>query len=188
MTGSPPIHRAPAASLLCCALVAVLLLPAACGGETTYEITDIRRKPPPSRLTWTAPVGWEPRPARPMREVTFAPRSSEHTECYVSILGGTAGGLARNLDRWRAQLDREPFDEEEIAALPRIEVMGGKGVLVEIEGDFQGQGGKQVRGAALLGFILERENKSIFVKMTGPAVEVLPQRENFEAFCRSLGE
>ena len=40
----------------------------------------------------------------------------------------------------------------------------------------------------MLGFVLERPDDSVFVKMRGPAPEVLPEQANFEAFCKSLSE
>jgi len=97
--------------------------------------------------------------------------------------------MAANLNRWRQQMGQAPLGAEEIAALPTAEVLGGKGTFVTItEGDFSGDSGEAVKGAALLGFIVERPNDWVFVKMRGPAAEVLPELEKFEAFCRSLSE
>ncbi|MFV1958187.1 MAG: hypothetical protein ACC662_02115 [Planctomycetota bacterium] len=142
----------------------------------------------PPALRWDVPEGWEERPARPMREVTLAPKGSKGTEAYVAILRGDAGGMAANINRWRGQMGQPPLSSAEIAALLRLEVLGREGVLVQIEGEFRGQGGEQAEGAALLGFVLLRDEDAVFVKMTGPADEVRTEKANFETFCRSLSQ
>lgn len=144
---------------------------------------------PPSRFTFDTPEGWVKQPARQMRDVTFKPHPASKAECYVSVLGGMGGGMAANLNRWRQQMGKAPLGDDEIAALPTAEVLGGKGTFITVtEGDFSGDRGEQVEGAALLGFIVQRPSDWVFVKMRGPAAEVLPEQANFEAFCRSLSE
>ncbi len=141
----------------------------------------------PSALTWQAPEGWTKGPAKAMREVTFSPAGNKDTEAYISILGGDGGGVDMNINRWREQMGLKGLSPTEVSALPRLESLGREGIYVTIEsGDFTGQGGERVGGAAMLGFIVVRESDSVFVKMTGPADVVLSERENFEAFCRSL--
>jgi len=145
--------------------------------------------PTPSSLKWTAPASWKEQPPKPMREVTFRPEGAKDTECYVTILSGRAGGVPANLNRWRQQMGKPDLTEDEIAALPKAHVLGGDGVFLAIaEGDFTGDMGSDVQGAAMLGFVVERASDSVFVKMLGPASEVLPERDNFESFCRSLSE
>ena len=87
-------------------------------------------------LAWTVPAGWTQGPDRPMRLVTFActpeggaaaaqPGSPEGSvECYVAELGGMGGGVAANFNRWRGQLGQPPLKDADIAALPRITVLG----------------------------------------------------------------
>jgi hypothetical protein len=143
----------------------------------------------PSRLKWKAPEGWVEQGPRQMREVTFQPAGASAAECYISILGGMGGGMAANINRWRQQMGKPALSDAEISALPTADVLGGRGVFVTVsEGDFSGDTGEQVEGAALLGFILERPDDWVFVKMRGPAMEVLPEQANFEAFCKSLTE
>lgn len=145
--------------------------------------------PAPSRFQWKAPEGWVRQPPKPMREVTFKPAGATTTECYIAVLGGMGGGLAANVNRWRQQMGQPALDEAGIAALPTAEVLGGKGVFVTVaEGDFSGDAGEQLEGAALLGFIVERPSDWVFVKMRGPAIEVLPEQASFEAFCKSLSD
>ncbi|MHC5011327.1 MAG: hypothetical protein ACYTG6_10305 [Planctomycetota bacterium] len=149
--------------------------------------------PPPERaptssLRWTAPEGWVRQPDRMMREVTFVPEGATGTECYVTILGGAAGGAVANIDRWRQQIGLEPMGEGEFEALPRMSVLGGQAVWVALRGHYRGMGDQDQEEAMLLGFVRERGEDTVFVKMTGPAAEVEPQQSAFEAFCASLRE
>ena len=148
-----------------------------------------QRSAPPSRLAWSAHDSWKKQGPRMMREVTY--KTPKGAEVWVSLLGGQAGGLLENVNRWRGQMKQPPIAEADIAKLPRLEAMGKDGVLVFVEGEFgsggMGMGGPdQLENAALMAFALMRENDSVFVKMIGPAEAVLAEKDNFEAFCRSL--
>jgi len=135
-------------------------------------------------VTYRVPDGWRPAAARPMRAVNFA--VGEHTECYVSVLPGLAGGTEANLNRWRTQLGAEPLTDEEIAALKRVPILGAEGVLLQVAGTYRGMSGKAIEDAMLLGALCALEDQSVFVKMVGPEAEVAPQAQTFEAFCRAL--
>jgi hypothetical protein len=75
----------------------------------------------------------------------------------------------------------------DISKLPKVEMLGTEGVLIEsLGGDHQGMDGKEVKGAGLLGIVCLLENRALFVKMVGPADLVKRQKQNFLAFSRSL--
>lgn len=139
--------------------------------------------PPPADLTWSAPATWTQAPDRMMRVVTFTVGQSE---CYVTQLAGDAGGVTMNLNRWRTQMGQPELSAEEIAALPKISMLGAEASMIDITGDFAGMGGTTMTGARLLGAIAMKGSQSVFVKMTGPEAEVNAERENFIAFCQSL--
>lgn len=144
------------------------------GGQSAGPTPDLA-------LNWKAPSDWIQGEQRAMREVTF---TIGGVECYVSILGGAAGGAEANARRWREQLGQTgPVD---VNALPTLDVLGTKAPLVEARGDFKGMAGEQRQGQAMLGVICQLEGKTLFVKMVGPATEVDAQKEKFKAFCRSL--
>ena len=66
-------------------------------------------------------------------------------------------------------------------------VLGAEAVVVEMGGNFRdGMSGRQVADAVLLGVICQLPTHSLYIKMTGPAVEVQAEREHFLAFCKSL--
>ncbi len=143
----------------------------------------------PSRqsvLAWSAPQGWVQAPERPMREVTFVFGDDSAAECYVAVLHGDGGGLVANLNRWLNQFSQSGLSEEEVAALPRVSMLGTEAVIIEAEGDYTGMVGDVLPDAALLGAVCPMPEFTVFVKMTGPASDVLAERDAFLAFCESL--
>jgi len=137
-------------------------------------------------FTWTAPDGWRQAPARSMRLATFTFGPQDEGECYVSILGPGAGGMVMNLNRWRGQFGLSPLSEEEIDALPKVDMLGEPVPLLEAAGDFVGMGGVKQTGQALFGAARFLEDKSVFIKMTGPEDLVRSEKGKFVDFCSSL--
>jgi len=153
-------------------------------GFSTSSPSSPRRQAKPVSLSWKVPEGWEPLPTGGMRAASF--RIGTGAECVVSLLPGTGGGLEANINRWRHQMGLEPLSGEAIAALPKIHVLGVASPFVEMSGTFTGMSGTPQPDWALLGTICLLPESSIFVKLTGPADEVLSQREAFQTFCQSL--
>lgn len=162
------------------------------GGSAGPAPEDDTSAPPErtaSEFVWVAPEGWEVQPARMMRIVTLVPTDIPTAWCYASRLGGTAGGLAMNINRWRGEMGhRDALDAAGIAKLKTIDMLGGKGTLIDVEGDFSGTGGIPQSGARMLGVVCPRENDVVFVKMVGPVATVAKHYDAFVAFCRSLEE
>jgi hypothetical protein len=129
-------------------------------------------------FTFTTPAGWRRAPDRPARAFTLFAGSGESLECYVTTLSGDAGGALANVNRWRGQLGLTSVTDAELAAMPTIDVLGRKAVLVECDGT----------AASLLGISCNDASGSVFVKMTGPRDLVKAQRAAFLAFCGSLTE
>ena len=143
--------------------------------------------PAPSFLRWTEPDGWRREAQRPMREVSFQFGEAEAPgECYVSVLGGRAGGELANANRWYEQMGQPPLSEAEFADLPRIPMLGTQGTLVEVTGAYQGMQGPGLPEAALIGVICPLEERAVFVKMVGPMRSVQGERSAFLEFCESL--
>jgi len=138
-----------------------------------------------TQLTWKAPESWQQGPERPMRAVTY--KVGENAEAYVAVLGGAAGGAAANINRWRGQMGvDQPLSPEEVANLPKIEVMGKQCPVVEVSGSFQGMGGEAQQNALLLGTVCELPDQTVFVKMTGPEAVVRENKDEFMTFSQSL--
>lgn len=154
---------------------------AAPSGATTVGTGGVL--PATDALKWDVPEGWQVADQRPMRVVTLNVGASE---CYISVLGGQAGGVEANINRWCGQLGADPLTPEAIEALEKVEVLGAPCALVKLEGDYQGMGGPVQTGYALLGIVRATEAQSLFVKMVGPKDEIAAQADNFRAFVRSL--
>jgi hypothetical protein len=137
-------------------------------------------------LSWRAPDGWRQAPAKSMRLVTFWPGAEESAECYIAVLGGRAGGLHANINRWLAQVGKPALTPQEIDALPSVDVLGRPCRIVEAKGTYTGMGGPERKDYMLMGVVCELPRKSLFVKMTGPEDVVRRERANFIRFCESI--
>jgi len=130
---------------------------------------------PAVNLAWDAPEGWTEIEGSGMRHVTF--RIGKNAECYILFLPGEGGGVARNINRWRRQMQQPPLEAPAIAALPRTPILGANSPLVvAYSPDDRG----------LLATYAQVPGRTLFVKLTGPAPQVRKLREPFSAFCRSL--
>lgn len=141
---------------------------------------------PSSRFTWEAPEGWREGEPRRMREVTYFVGEGDAAECYVSLLGGDGGGLEANIQRWCDQMGAAQLSEVDFAALERLPVLGGEGVLLEVDGHYAGMGEADLADARLLGLVCLLGDTAVFVKMIGPVAVVDAERESFVRFCKSL--
>ena len=139
---------------------------------------------PESPLSWESPPGWEERPSSSMRLANYSVGAG--AECYLTILPGAGGGVVGNVNRWREQIGLEAVSAEEVAALPRISLLGTEAYLVELEGAFKGMGTEAKEGWGLRGAILGTDRFTIFVKFTGPAELVSLEAESFDTFCASI--
>src|SRR5512134_370938 len=114
-----------------------------------------------------------------MRIVTFAPRGATGTECYITVLGGSGGGVEPNLNRWREQMGQPPLDAKGLAALEKIQVLGRDARFIEVAGNYTDMQGNQVQSAALLGVVCPIEGALLTIKMTGPKDVIERERDRF---------
>lgn len=145
-------------------------------------------------LTWDTPEGWKDVGADGMRVANFRIGPGDEAECYATILKGTGGGVAMNVNRWRGQMGLPEVSQEDIDALPQISMLGAKAVFVDLAGTYGGMqddahtDANAQQGFALMGAIAVREHDAIFLKMTGPEELLKNQRDNFVALAASLNE
>lgn len=134
-------------------------------------------------LSWTAPAHWKTKPASPMRRATFAVPMTDGTEAdlSISVLGGAAGGLPANVNRWRTQLGLPELGADEIArAAETIPAGGITFTLFDLAGKANGG---EVR---MLSAVAEFEGQSWFFKLTGNDHCVGVEKPAFVAFLRSV--
>jgi len=121
-----------------------------------------------------------------MREVTFVAGPSAKSECYVSILSGSGGGVEANINRWRNQMGLAALTAAELADLPTLDVLGQQALFIQILGNYTGMAGPTMENYLMLGVVCPLEAEAVFIKMVGPAAEVEPETERFIGFCQSL--
>lgn len=137
-----------------------------------------------SGIAWTMPSEWKRAPERATRAVSFFVGGDESVECYVTILGGDAGGALANVNRWRGQMGQAEITAQELAGLPRIPMLGGEGIVAQIDSAAREQSG--ALDTRMLGAVGELAGRAVFVKLTGPRTLVESERDAFVAFCSSL--
>jgi hypothetical protein len=136
-------------------------------------------------MSWKVPGGWAVAPERSFRNANYF-AGSEDVEAYMTVLPGDAGGPLANVNRWRAQMGQSPLTLADFDQLEHVPMLGGSGVLVEIEGSFQSMSGNVLADAVMIGALGQVPGRSVFVKMIGPSELVLDQRQSFLEFCKSL--
>ncbi len=128
----------------------------------------------------TVPPGWEQLPSQPsrFRELLFRVAGQPDTECYLTA--GVGGGVAMNMRRWyvdQGGLSEVPAPE----TLPLVDFGGNPARLAEITGTI---GGKPDQ--AMLIVFGSQGDVVTTLKFTGPANQVLPQKDNFLLLAKSV--
>lgn len=144
------------------------------------------RPEPQIEFRFDMPAGWKELPANSMRLVNLQPAGDPEASCSVSVFGGDGGGLAANLNRWRAQLGLDPQTAEDFAALPKVRLLGAPAALIELTGTYTGMGGENRENWGLIGAVLSTPRGTAFVKMTSSAERLAEEREAFVSFVESL--
>jgi hypothetical protein len=156
----------------------------------TDERLGIQRPGKPktsSPLTWTTPAGWTEMTPTAMRAASFRVAGDERAECYLTLLGGDAGGLGANVDRWRKQMSLSPSTPQELAALEHCKLLGKDAVFLDLSGKWTGMNGAAAQdGYRLIGALLVDASGSAFLKMVGPSAVIDGQIENFKALAGSF--
>lgn len=132
-------------------------------------------------FAWELPSGWKELPATEMRNGNFAVPGREGLECFITVLPGGGGGLAANLNRWRKQMSLPALTDAEIAALPRISMLGAQVPFLQMDGTYSGKAGHTMAAA-----LAERAGTAVSVKMIGPSASVAAELERFKALCASV--
>lgn len=139
------------------------------GGDTSLD--DVR-----SMFAYQLPSGWEENP-EPGQQRIFEFRAGPDAVVTFTILGGEAGGLAANLNRWRMQAGLEAVAEDQAATWTKqVKFLDREGWSTEAVGKDR---------AIVVTFALNPQF-SMFLKMDGPPAAVRAQRESFEALSRSF--
>jgi len=96
----------------------------------------------------------------------------------LSVTISRAGGSkAANVNRWRDQLGLDPVSDDEVAkSIHKITAGSRTGELVELKNDAQ----------TLIAVMIEDGDQTVFVKMMGDSELAVKERQNFDAFAKSV--
>jgi hypothetical protein len=156
--------------------------PSIAPGAVLVDMTGAARKTAKGPgWTYQKPDGWaeaaHPEAGKVRREAVFEIAEGEQkAEASVTAIGGPAGGLEPNVDRWRRQIDAPEMDPEKISKLPTIAVGGRESPYVDLTG---------TKGRTL-GAIVMYGDKTWFFKLSGPADLVEKNKSKFDAFLKSV--
>ncbi len=139
--------------------------------------------PTPTSLAWTTPDGWTEHRENPMRIVTFLV-GADRAECAITAFPGAVGGIEGNLERWAGQI-QVALPPETLARFARgpetFKTDGGLSCLLYDFGTVA-----PAADPTVLAAILPMDDRTLFVKFTGPASLLAEQKDAFRALCRSL--
>lgn len=152
--------------------------------NVAMERGDLVPPAPRHSAKWVKPDGWSEQPVVEMRLGSFKVTGPNSTSADVSVVAfpGDAGGLVANINRWRGQLELPSLEEEQMRQLiQQIEVQGAPVYLVDLQ-----TAENSSKPSRVLGAVLERPDRTWFVKMTGPPALLESQRQNFFNFVKSF--
>ncbi|MGC3956778.1 MAG: hypothetical protein QM813_02085 [Verrucomicrobiota bacterium] len=135
--------------------------------------------------TWTVPSSWKEISGGQFLFAKFliAGAGDAKAAVNVSSSAGDGGGLAANLNRWRAQLGLGSWSEAELQKnTQEIEVAGGKGTYVELSGTDS----STEKPATTLGVKVIRNGSTWYYKLMGEPKLVAAEKENFLAFVKGV--
>lgn len=132
------------------------------------------------------PDGWEAVAPTSMRVVNLRVASEPRAECTLVLLGGDAGGLRANIDRWRGQMGLGPLDDAAFEALPTSTLLGRDAARVDLVGAYGGMSGEKQTGFRMLGLLAVDPAGSAFLKFTGPADVIAANEDGFDRVAATL--
>lgn len=139
----------------------------------------------PPGLAWDLPAGWKEIAPAQFRDGNFVVPGRDGLECYVTILPGGGGGVLANVNRWRQQLGQPAVSERDVAALPKLTVLGIESPFVLIDGVLASAPGGGA-GSSMAATVAAVEGAAVTVKMVGRTEDVVAEIANFKALCASL--
>lgn len=158
--------------------------PAPKAQKSTPEKADAPvQENPDLPFTYSLPKGWQSSKAPVFAVAGFTfKKDSQQVEVSVSPLGGRAGGVLSNVNRWRTQLKLAPIEESELNSLIKETKIDGKPAkMVQLVGPQSAQPRTAITAA-----IVERDDATWFFRMRGDADLAKVQQENFEKFLDSI--
>jgi hypothetical protein len=139
---------------------------------------------PEHSAKWVKPDGWSEQPVSEMRLGSFKVVGPDTTSADVSVVAfpGGAGGLVSNINRWRGQLELPPLEEQQLRqTVQQLEMQGAPVYFVDLQTPENSS-----KPSRILGAVLERPDRTWFVKMSGSPALLQSQRQKFFDFVQSF--
>ena len=130
--------------------------------------------------TGTPPPQWKMKAPTPMRLASFEVKGDKEATADISliILGGAAGGVLDNVNRWQSQLGQPDFTAEDLAQKAQIlDSPLGKMTVVDLQG--LPSGADAAKDGRIVAAIVSNGGMVFFFKMRGNAELVGAQKEDF---------
>jgi hypothetical protein len=141
----------------------------------------------PAIMQWELPEGWRIAPnPNAMRFATLIAGQGEN-QCEISItqLGGSAGGVEANINRWRQQLGLPAMTPEEmVRTVEIIDARGAQGMLVDLVSEPQPE--TEAPRQRMLAAIFTTPTHVWFIKAIATNEVLESHREAFAALCTSV--
>lgn len=161
-----------------------VLLASGCGrGEVRVYNVPKERVP---GAPWTVPAGWEQREAGGMRLARFAVRGASDASADVSVIPlNLNASQADIVNVWREQIKLPPLDEAALAGqAKKVAVGSASAELFDMVSDEPVLDDKSK--ARVLVALLQNENTTWILKMSGPDELVRAQKPEFLSFLESV--
>lgn len=140
---------------------------------------------PKPGITFKAPANWTQQAPGAMRAASFTIRGNGGKEADLSVvpLGGMAGGVVANVNRWRGLVGLDALSEEQVAkSAEKVEIAGQPAELYDFSGTNPGSGDPMRILAAI-----QQESRGVwFYKMTGDPGLIGEQKPAFIDFLKSV--
>lgn len=156
------------------------------GGDHSEPAAGKADEPQKPKINFEIPDGWNKGEESAMRVASFRASGEDGYEADIAVvpLPGDAGSVLDNINRWRAQLQLEPLDNENDPAIGTL-VDGPAGTYLlshmkSAEPIFD----EKFHGA-ISAAILKGGKYTWFLKISGEARVVEANQTRFEAFVRS---
>jgi len=135
---------------------------------------------------WTAPEGWEEKPAGGMRLASFVSKDDPASiDCSIVTLGAGAGGLEANIVRWLGQIHITLPEDQIKNFINKQDKLRTAGAGEALMLDFT-QLQKNSVEPSMIAAIIDTPDQRIFVKMTGSRAEMLKNLKPFQSLVKSI--
>lgn len=136
-----------------------------------------------SPLKMTAPPDWRPGKSGGMRKAAYEIEGAAGKgEVTMIDLAKAAGDRLANVNRWAGQIGAKTYDAEGLkAALQPIEVGSDTGDYAVLIAPPDAE-----KGQSILGVIIDKGDKTWFIKLQATTALALQEKAAFEAFVKSV--